>query len=295
MSRLLPSLAVQVSALDPGEAVERIGEEVRERLADFPATRLVVFPEFHSCSTYGGPDERHRQYQEMAEPLGGPRVTGLCRIARENDVWLVPGTVVERGPEGELFNTALAISPTGEVAAAYRKIFPWRPFEPFDPGSQFVTFDIPKAGKVGLCVCYDLWFPEVVRQLAWLGAELVVIPTQTSTSDREHELVLARAAAIQNQVWVLSLNAAAPAGTGRSMLIDPQGSVIFQAPSEAAGNFTSVIDFDTVTVARTFGTAALNRMWSQFRSGDRSIPLPAYGGAIEPASWNKNHRSLGES
>lgn len=227
--------------------------------------------------------------------MDGTRVAGLCRVARENDIWLVPGTVVERGEEGELFNTALAISPTGEVAAAYRKIFPWRPFEPFDPGSKFVTFDIPRVGKVGLCVCYDLWFPEVVRQLAWLGAELVVIPTQTSTSDREHELVLARAAAIQNQVWVLSVNAAAPAGTGRSMLIDPQGSVTFQAPSEAAGNFTSIIDFDTVTVARTFGTAALNRMWSQFRPGDRSIPLPAYGGMIEPASWNENHQSLGES
>ena len=75
-----------------------------------------------------------------------------------------------------------------------------------------------------------LWFPEVIRHLAWMGAELVVIPTQTSTRDPAEELVLVRASAIQNQVFVVAANAAAPVGTGRSILADPEGLVRFLAP-----------------------------------------------------------------
>lgn len=285
MPRLLPVVGAQVSALSPSQALTEIREGLLSRCTEFPSTRLVVYPEFHTCQVSGLPDERRRHYEEIAEPLDGPRVTGLRDLAAEAGVWLVPGTVVERGPAGEMFNTALAISPSGELVAAYRKIFPWRPFEPFDAGSEFVTFDIPEVGRVGLAVCYDLWFPEVIRQLAFLGAELVILPTQTSTCDREQELVLARAAAIHNQLWVLSLNAAEPAGTGRSILVDPQGVVRFQAPSEAPGDFTDVIDFATVAATRTYGTAGLNRMWSQFRDGDPTIALPLYGGAIEPSRW----------
>ncbi|MFP5345551.1 MAG: carbon-nitrogen hydrolase family protein [Actinomycetes bacterium] len=285
MPRRLPVLVAQTPSLDPRTAVAATRAEVLELLEDFPATHLVVYPEYHTVRVTGGPKERERQYRDAAEPLDGPRVNGLQELAREAGVWLVPGTVVERGSRGELFNTAVAIGPDGELAAAYRKIFPWRPFEPFDSGEEFVTFDIPGVGRVGLCICYDLWFPEVIRHLAWLGAELVVVPTQTSTRDRDQELVLARANAIQNQVFVLSANAAEPAGTGRSILADPEGLVRFQAPSEASAFLTDVVDLDAIGTAREFGTCGLNRMWSQFRPDDPGLPLPLYGGALDPKTW----------
>lgn len=284
MARNLPVLLAQAPSRSPETAIDELRAELPELLEDFPATRLAVYPEYHTCRVSGGPERRRELYEDAAEPLDGPRVTALRDLARDTGIWLVPGTVVERGDDGAVYNTALAIGPNGEFTS-YRKIFPWRPFEPFRPGNELVTFDIPDAGRVGLAICYDIWFPEVIRSLAWAGAELIVVPTQTSTSDREQELVLARASAIQNQVFVLAANAAEPVGTGRSIIVDPEGIVRTQAPSEVAAIITDVIDFDTVSRVREYGTCGLNRMWSQTRPGDPVVELPLYGGRLDPSRW----------
>ena len=164
----------------------------------------MVYPEYNVCAVEGDPDGRREAYEALAEPLDGPRVTELREIAREANVWLLPGTVPERGDDGGLYNTAVVIAPDGTLAAGYRKMFPWRPFEPFKPGDRFVVFDMPGVGRIGLAICYDIWYPEVSRQLAWMGAELIIFPAQTSTCDRAQELVLARANAIANQVFVVA-------------------------------------------------------------------------------------------
>lgn len=285
MARLLPLLAWQAAARKPDTAVSDLGDDLRTLLEDFPDTRMVVLPEYHLTAVDGSPTQRAEAFHKLAEPVDGPRLTAARDLARSLGVWLVPGTVPEAGPRGELFNTTALISPEGEVAGVYRKIFPWRPFEPFDMGEAFTVVEIPDVGRVGFAICYDLWFPEVIRQLAWMGAELVILPTQTSTRDREQELVLARAAAIANQVFVLSLNAAAPSGVGQSLLVDPEGRVRFQAPSENPAVFTDVLDLDEVRRVREHGTCALNRMWRQFREGDPVIDLPVYGGRLTPGTW----------
>lgn len=283
--RLVSVLAAQRNPPPFDRALDELRADVADLMASFPQTRLLVYPELHTCTPAGDGASPAKGYAEIAEELDGPRVTALCDIAREAGVWLVPGTVVERGPRGEVFNTAIAISPDGEVVASYRKIFPWRPTEPFDPGTDFVTFDIPGMGRVGLAICYDLWFPEVVRHLAWLGAELVIVPTQTTTTDREQEVVLARAAAIHNQVFVLSVNAAGPIGVGRSLVVDPEGLIRVQASGVAEERLTDVIDLDTVTKTRATGTCGLNRMWAQARPGDPDVPLPLYNGYLNPKTW----------
>jgi predicted amidohydrolase len=285
MARWLPVVAAQVPARDPATALDELEAEVHELMADFPRTRLIVYPEYHTCRVLGAPEVRRERYAALAEPLDSPRSERLAAIAHRAGVWLVPGTIIEAGPAGEVFNTAVAYSPRGERMAAYRKIFPWRPFEPFDAGSRFVTFTIPDLGTVGLCTCYDIWFPEVARQLTWMGADLIVCPAQTSTIDRAQELVLARATAIQNQVFVLSVNAAAPDGTGRTIVVDPEGLVRAQAPSESPTYLTDVLDLDAVAKVRELGTCGLNRIWHQVRPDDVEVPLPLYGGSITAARW----------
>lgn len=285
MPRWLPILVAQVPARDPRTATVELGDEVSELLRDFPETTLFLYPEYHTCEVSGGPEERADQYAQMAEPLDGPRATQLADIARENKIWLFPGTIIEAGPAGEIFNTAILISPEGEITARYRKIFPWRPFEPFTSGTEMVVGQIPDTGSIGLSICYDIWFPEVPRHLAWLGADVILCPAQTSTSDREQELVLARASAIQNQTYVVSINASAPHGTGRSIIVDPEGVVRSQAPSEAPAFLTDVLDLDAVSRVRKHGTAGLNRMWDQVRSDDAEIPLPLYDGSIVADRW----------
>jgi predicted amidohydrolase len=293
--RSLPVVMAQVAPRAGAEGLEHLGDEVAAIRDEFPATRLVLYPEYHTCPVSGGPKERPREYEAMAEPLDGPRVSRLRRIARTAGVWLQPGTVVERGDDGKIYNTAVVIDPNGDLVASYRKMFPWRPFEPFRPGNEFVVFDIPRLGRFGLCICYDLWYPEVIRHLAWLGADVILCPTHTSTSDRAQELVLARAAAIQNQVYVIATNSAAPVGTGRSILVDPEGHVRVQAPSENPALLTDVVDLGAVARVRALGTCGLNRMWSQFRSDDPVLPMPLYRGEIHPHRWHPATREQGEA
>jgi len=114
MSRLLPILIAQVPSRDPASAVSELRAELLELLEDFPASRMVIYPEFHTCRVSGGPVERERGYRTIAEPIDGPRLTALRGVAREARVWLGPGTIIEQGAASELFNTAVALSPDGE-------------------------------------------------------------------------------------------------------------------------------------------------------------------------------------
>ncbi|MEV5381634.1 carbon-nitrogen hydrolase family protein [Streptomyces sp. NPDC052721] len=284
MSRPLPLALVQAPPRPATAPLSGFAEDVEQVLARFPQTRLAVYPELHLCGV-DGPPSSTEQLQEAAEPLDGPRSRQLAELAGDLGIWLVPGTVCERGERGELFNTAPVYSPDGRLAASYRKIFPWRPHEPYDPGDRFVVADLPGAGRIGISICYDAWFPEVARHLAWLGAEVIVNPVMTTTADRAQELVLARANAIVNQVFVLSVNTAGPVGTGRSLVVDPEGRVRAEAPDSAATVLTDVLDLDDVKRVRTFGTAGLNRMWDQFTDADTPIDLPLYGGRIDPGRW----------
>ncbi len=90
----------------------------------------------------------------------------------------------------------------------------------------------------------------------------------TTTSDRAAEIVLARANAIFNQLYVVSLNAASPAGLGRSLIVDPEGLVRVQA-GEGEELLTDVLDLDAVTRVREFGIAGVSRIWDQAQRRER--------------------------
>ncbi|OHT83436.1 carbon-nitrogen hydrolase family protein [Mycobacterium syngnathidarum] len=225
-----------------------------------------------------------------AEPLDGPLTAALGEVARAADAWLVPGSLCERGENGELFNTATVFAPDGQLVASYRKIFPWRPFEKYAPGDRFVTADVPGVGRLGLSICYDAWFPEVGRHLAWMGADLIVNVVKTTTEDRGQELVLARANSIVNQVFTVSVNCAGPVGKGCSIIVDPEGAVLQETSGDTPGVLYQHIDFGAVAAVRERGTAGTNRMWEQFGPSDRPIPLPLYDGRIDPRSWSPSNR-----
>ncbi|WP_211877078.1 carbon-nitrogen hydrolase family protein [Pseudarthrobacter albicanus] len=277
--------AVQAPPRPIGEPLSEFAGEVARVMAENPGTQLMVFPELHLFAD-GIPDrQRSEALQEAAQPLDGPLVNELRQLAGDLKLWLVPGSICERGPQGQLFNTSLVLSPDGVLAASYRKIFPWRPFEPYDPGDKFVTVDLPGFGRAGLSICYDAWFPEVTRQLAWMGADVIINVVKTTTPDRAQELILARANAIVNQVFMISINAAGPTGQGRSIIVDPEGAVLSEAPDDAPCVLSTELDMGHPGRVRSGGTAGLNRMWSQFRADEPPIELPIYGGRINPANW----------
>lgn len=286
MSRCLPIAVVQAEQLPTEGALEAFAKHVEGIVADFPEAELLAYPELFLCGLDGRADELSRQITDIAEPLTGPRMRALAEIAGDLRRWIIPGTIYERSDEGHIYNTTAALSPDGKLVASYRKIFPWRPFENCRPGNQFVTFDIADRGRIGLSICYDTWFPEVSRHLAWMGAEVIVAPTMTRTSDRPQELVLTQANAIANQVFAVSVNGAAPHATGRSLVVGPEGHIRHQA-GENATVISDVLDLDEVTRVRRYGTVGLTRVWDQFAVGDSPLPLPLYAGHIDPATWSR--------
>ncbi len=285
MNRYLPILAVQAGSRSPETNLDEFENELNELLTDFPHAKMVIYPEIHLCGVSGTPDQRTERLFAAAEPMNGPRMNRLAAIAGRLGVWLLPGTVCELDENRKLFNSMPCFSPEGSLIASYRKCFPWRPFEPYTPGRDFTVFNMRGIGRIGLAVCYDIWFPEVVRQLAWMGAEVIVNPAQTSTCDRAKELVLLQANAICNQVYIVSVNAAAPSGTGQSVIVDPEGNIRIQLPGETPGIMTDVLNLDEVDRVRKYGTLGLNRMWSQFREDDTPLELSVYDGRMDPERW----------
>jgi len=282
MGTPLPLALMQAPALATRD-LSQFARDVEVFVKQRPAVRLLVYPELH-LETPGLPADRPAP-SELAEPLGGARDRRLAEIAGDLGVWLIPGTLYELGDDGRVYNTAPVYDPSGQRVANYRKIAPWRPYETSSPGTDFVVFDMADYGRVGLSICYDSWFPEISRHLAWLGADLIVNMVQTPTIDRDQELVLVRANAIANQVFVASVNGAAPTALGRSLLVDPEGRVRVQAQGAEDCVLTDVIDLAEAGRVRQFGTAGLNRVWEQFQPGDVPLDLPLYGGKIDPATW----------
>lgn len=284
LSRTLTVSAVQAAPVPIGADLAPFRADVVARAAH---ADLVVYPELHLFGSEVWPDEeRNVELRRSAVPIDGQLIAELGDTAREAGVWLIPGSICERGARGELFNTALVFSPAGELVATYRKVFPWRPFEPYDAGDRFVVFDIPGVGRLGISICYDAWFPEVTRHLAWMGAEVVINIVKTTTPDRSQELVLAQANSIVNQTFTVSVNCAGPIGRGQSIIVDPEGKVLAESAGVDPVELVTTLDLSHVTRVHLDGTAGSNRMWSQFVPTDSPLPLPLYAGRIDPETWH---------
>jgi len=269
MSRVLSVVGAQMRPVpwDPHATLAKFGREIRTIRASFPGAQLYVFPELYLTGEHPFTSAPAGWMRATAQPVPGPLTKAVGRIAKQVGRWIVAGSILELDPDGErIYNTAIVCSPTGRLVARYRKVFPWEPFEGVTRGTEPPpVFSIPGVGKVGVMICYDGWFPEMARGLALRGAEMIAHPTLTTTADREEELVLARANAIANQLYVVNVNASVTVGGGRSIGVDPEGRVLFEG---GAGEelLTEVLDLDRVKAVRSEGTRGLNQVLAHFRA-----------------------------
>lgn len=283
MSRSLGIAVAQVPVV-PWNA-ERTVERMEQVLAlirrSFPWVQLVCFPELYPTGIAPRvPPPDGRPWDWNAEAVPGPLTERLAALARRYRFWLQPGSFHER--EGDaVYNTAPVFSPEGELVTRYRKMFPWRPWEVVAPGHDFCTFDIPGVGRFGLCICYDTWFPEVVRSLIWLGAEVILHPSLSYTQDRRAELVLEQAHALFNQCYLVSVNAAAPTAAGRSLVVDPHGRILHEAGAEEE-LIVEMLDLELVRRTRELGTLGLNQHLKQLRDFQGNFPMYSEGIAQGP-------------
>ncbi len=284
MTRLFGIAGVQMSVIpwDAEATITKMTQVSHKIGRSFPWVQMLVFHELCPSglvqfSTSPNPET----WQKLLQPIPGPLSDRLCDLARHERRWLLPGSLYERDGD-RIYNTAIVISPEGEIVAKYRKIFPWLPFEAeTTPGDSFCVFDIPDVGRFGVSICYDMWFPEMVRTLAWMGAEVILHPTMTPTSDRELEVVLSQANAIMNQCYFVDINGVGPWGGGRSLIVDPDGRILQQASTQAT-ILTEILDLDRVQIAREYGTLGLAQTLKQLR--DTDISFPPYSGNFADGS-----------
>jgi formamidase len=267
----------------PGDrtaTLEQFERSVRTLRSTFDSLQLVVAPELHLMALPPLLEEDDASLSDLAVDIPGELTERLGALARETGLWLIPGSVYERAGDA-VANTAVVLSPAGDLVARYRKCFPWQPYETTQPGTTTVCFDIPEGGRFGIAICHDGAFPEIFRSLAWQGAEAIFQVTLTGTSDRDAETVIARANAIVNQVAVVNVNAAAPVGNGRSLVIDPEGAVRYEA-GVAEEVVTAVLDLDQVQRVRELGSFGINKLWEEMDRVGPGLDLPLYGGPYRP-------------
>jgi nitrilase len=222
---------------------------------------LAVLPEYFCLLGLNDTDKL-----AIAEPAGhGPLQDFLSQCAHDFQLWLVGGTIplsADAPAEiaGKVYNSTMVYNPAGLCIARYDKMHLFRfdnGVETYDEarvllaGAQSVAFDLPSRDghsyRVGLSICYDLRFPELYRQLASSGADLLLVPSAfTHTTGQLHWEVLLRARAIENLAYVL---AAAQGGRhenqrrtwGHSMVVDPWGHILVEQ-NEGPGVVLADID-----------------------------------------------------
>jgi predicted amidohydrolase len=254
----LRAAAVQLNSTDDVEGnrrnAERCVREAASRGAD-----LVLLPEKWNCMG------QQRRMLEAAEPLDGPSVLWARELARELGIDLVAGSIVERVEGQEKgFNTSVHVAPDGEVQAVYRKVHlfdveveetVYRESDTLDAGEELVLSQAREGTSLGLSICYDLRFPELYRILALRGARVLLLASAfTVPTTRDHWETLLRARAIENLAFVVAANQVGdhpPPGHrsgGRSMIVDPWGLVLAQAPDSEA---VILADLDLAAQERT--------------------------------------------
>jgi predicted amidohydrolase len=186
--------------------------------------------------------------QAAAEPVeGGESVEAMRRWAKQHGISLIGGSITERREGREkLSNTCLVFDPEGELVATYRKIHlfdvevgghAYRESEAEEPGDEAVVAEV-EDWPVGLTVCYDVRFPELYRILALEGALLATVPAHfTLHTGKDHWHLLLRARAVENGFYVaapaqVGITGIARPSYGRSLIVDPWGTILAQAPDE---------------------------------------------------------------
>lgn len=254
---------VQMHVSGLSENVTAMRHRIDVLMGIYPWVQMVLFSEL---SPFGPLPEHAQNFPNAAEEA-------FQEAASRHGIWLIPGSMFERVGD-EIYNTASVINPAGEVVGRYRKMFPFYPYEHgISPGTEFLVFDVPEVGRFGLSICYDIWFPETTRTLTSMGVEVLLHPVLTGTIERDVELTIARATAAMFQCYLFDINGLGAGGNGRSCVVDPAGTVLYQAGAEMA-MIPIEIDLNLVRRQREVGLRHLGQPLKSFR--DRKVDFSVY-------------------
>lgn len=222
---------------DKAENLARAAKEIQRAARD--GAELAILPEMFCCPY------SNASFRANAEEAGGRIHTAMAEAARKAGLWLVAGSMPELA-DGKIYNTSFVFDPDGHQVAFHRKAHLFdidvqggqRFFESetLSAGNRATVFDTP-FGRLGLCICFDIRFPELARVMALAGAQAMIVPAAFNlTTGPAHWELAFRQRAVDNQFFTLGV---APArdeeGTyvsyGNSIACDPWGTVIARAGS----------------------------------------------------------------
>ncbi|MFJ5483261.1 deaminated glutathione amidase [Pectobacterium actinidiae] len=202
-----------------------------------------------------------------AQPLDGPFISHLLEASKGSDLTTLLCVHVPNG-EGKVWNTLLALR-NGEIVARYRKLHLYDAFSVQESENVLAGEDVPPlltiAGlNVGLMTCYDIRFPELARRLVLDGADVLVLPSAwiKGPLKEAHWELLVRARALENTTYLVAVGECGVKNIGNSMVVDPLGVVVVQAPETPALLYAD-IDPERLAYARQILPVLANRRFNK--------------------------------
>lgn len=216
---------------------------------------LVIFPEL-SLTGYVVRD----QIYELAETIPGPSTERMVNLAKDTGIYIIFGMPeLSEKTRATLFNTALFVGPEG-IIGKYRKMYlpTHSVFEEkrhFRPGYQAAAFDT-SIGKIGLCICYDVFFPEVTRLVRLQGAELIVCISASPAVRRSYFEILTAARALENTAFLAYVNLVGVEDGlqfwGGSRVVAPTGDLLVKAKYDEEDFVVCDVNYRDMRLAETF-------------------------------------------
>ncbi|MGA2386022.1 MAG: carbon-nitrogen hydrolase family protein [Candidatus Bathyarchaeia archaeon] len=232
------------------QKIKKLTCKAKEQGAD-----IVIFPEL-CLSGYVVRD----QFYESAETIPGPTVEKVEALAKETGMHIIFGMPeLSEKTKATMFNSAVFVGPKGFIGK-YRKMYlPTHSiFEEkryFRPGYEAQAFQT-EVGNIGLCICYDIFFPEVLRLTRLKGAQLIVCISASPAVRRSYFETLTCARAIENTAFLAYVNLAGVQDGlqfwGGSRLVSPNGDVLAKAKYDVEDFVTCEVDFGDLRSAETF-------------------------------------------
>ncbi len=232
------------------QKIEKLTLRAKEQGAD-----LAIFPEL-SLSGYVVRD----QLYELAETIPGPTVKKVETLAKKSKMHIIFGMPeLSEKTQATIFNTAVLIGPDGLIGK-YRKMYlpTHSVFEEkryFRPGYQAETFQTD-LGPIGLCICYDIFFPEVVRLTRLKGAQLIICISASPAVRKSYFETLTCARALENTAYLAYVNLAGVQDGlqfwGGSRLVSPSGDVLAKAKYDKEDFVICELDYSDLRTAETF-------------------------------------------